>query len=94
MSPLETKILGLLMKDGRVVYQHGFGWKDEDRDIRMPENALVRIASCTKPVTAAAIRHLIAEHPTYTLDDRVFDLSAYGQYPPGALEIGKENGST
>ena len=56
-NQISSGIVGI-MKDGVILYQRGFGWKDEAGTIPMPENALVRVASCTKPVTAAAIRKL------------------------------------
>jgi N-acyl-D-amino-acid deacylase len=69
-------ILGI-MKDGDIVYQRGFGWKDEDREVKMPENALFRIASCTKPITAAAIRQLISENKL-SLSQNIFNLEGNG----------------
>ncbi|MBL8878660.1 MAG: beta-lactamase family protein, partial [Phycisphaerales bacterium] len=78
-------LLGI-MKDGCVVYQRGFGWMDNDQNITMPENALVRIASCTKPITAAAIQKLAAEGAFGPdgIDRLAFNL---GQSNPGVLNI-------
>lgn len=75
-----------IMKDGCIVYQRGFGWYDDDQEIIMPENALVRIASCTKPFTAAAIRQLDAQGAfgAQGLDRLAFNL---GQAQPGYLNI-------
>ena len=70
-------------KDGVVLLQQGFGWLDRGRNQPTPPDAMFRIASVTKPMTAAAVRHLIAEG-TIALDDRVFDL---GQPEGGLLEI-------
>lgn len=78
-------LLGI-MKDGCIVYQRGFGWMDDDQNITMPENALVRIASCTKPITAAAIQKLASEGAFGSdgLDRLAFNL---GQANPGLLTI-------
>lgn len=71
-------------KDGCIVYQRGFGWHDASLNLVMPENALVRIASCTKPITAAAIRKLDADgfFGNSGIDSFAFDL---GQPQGGVL---------
>ncbi len=56
---IEAGLLGI-MKDGVIVYQRGFGWKDDANTIPLRHDALMRIASCTKPITAAATQNLIA----------------------------------
>jgi len=79
---IEAGLLGI-MKDGVIVYQRGFGWKDKNNTIPLRHDALMRIASCTKPITAAAIQRLVA---TNAIDDtdNVFDL---GQPGGGILPI-------
>src|SRR5215471_5831223 len=47
--------VGLVLRDGRVVYQHAVGWVDKESGRRMTANALFRIASQTKAVTTVAI---------------------------------------
>lgn len=64
-------VLGL-MQDGRIVYLRGFGEDYNGNDL--PENALFRIASLTKPVTAAAIRQLVDD----TVNTNAFDLGQDG----------------
>ena len=49
-----------LMKDNQVVYRRAFGWQDKKRSLPLRPDCMMRIASITKPFTAAAIRHLIA----------------------------------
>lgn len=56
---IEAGLLGI-MKDGVIVYQRGFGWKDDAHTTLLRHDALMRIASCTKPMTAAATQKLIA----------------------------------
>src|SRR6266446_9689198 len=53
--------VGLVLKDGRVVYQHAVGWLDKESGRRMTTDALFRIASQTKAVTTVAILSLIEE---------------------------------
>lgn len=63
--------------DGEVLYERGFGWKDEARSVPMPPDALMRLASVSKPFTVSAVRHQIAQG-LYTLDSFVFDLGQPG----------------
>lgn len=67
---INAAVLGV-MKDGKIVYLHGFGWKDEALSEHLPENAMLRIASVTKPFTAAAVRDLIARG-VIDLEQQVF----------------------
>ena len=48
-------------KDGRLVYARGFGWADRKNRVPMQPNALLRIASVSKPFTAAAILRLVEQ---------------------------------
>ena len=66
-----------VMKDGIVVYERGFGHRDAARTIPMPPNAMMRVGSVSKPVTAAAIRVLV-EDGLLRLDDFAFDLGQPG----------------
>lgn len=72
-----------ISRNGVIVYQRGFGYHNESETQPMPENALVRIASCTKPFTGAAIQQLAAQG-SIALDDFAFDL---GQSGGGLLAI-------
>ena len=69
--------------DGIVVYERSFGWSDEHRSVPLEPDALMRIASVSKPITAAAIRELI-DDGLLSLDDYAFDL---GQPVGGVLPI-------
>jgi len=44
-----------------LVYARGFGWADRARSVPVEPDALMRIASVTKPLTAAAATKLIAD---------------------------------
>lgn len=82
-NEITAGVLGV-MQDGRIVYLRGFG-EDYNGD-DLPENALMRIASCSKPITAAVTRRLI-ENEAFALSDNAFDL---GQVNGGVLDcVGK-----
>ncbi|HIF38846.1 MAG TPA: class A beta-lactamase-related serine hydrolase [Gemmatimonadetes bacterium] len=72
-----------IMKNSRVVYEKAFGWKDSEHTQILPQNAMMRMASVSKPITAAAIRSLIAEGKL-ELTAPVFDLD---ESDTGVLEI-------
>ncbi len=48
-------------KDGRLVYARGFGWADRKNRVVMQPMALMRIASVSKPFTAATILRLVEQ---------------------------------
>lgn len=72
-----------IARDGVVLYERGFGHSDEARSIPMQPDALLRIASVSKPLTIAAVRDLIDEG-AFTLDSFAFDL---GQPGGGLLRV-------
>src|SRR5437763_12940819 len=53
--------VGLVLEDGRVVYQHAVGWLDKEAGRRMTPDALFRIASQSKALTPVAILSLVEE---------------------------------
>lgn len=79
---IEAGLLAV-MKDGVVVLAHAYGWKDAAHAQVLPASAMMRIASVTKPITAAAIRSLV-DAGMLSLSDRIFDL---GQPGGGLLEL-------
>jgi N-acyl-D-amino-acid deacylase len=66
-------------KDGRLIYARGFGFADVGRKQPVEPDALFRIASVSKPITALAILQLV-EKGKLELEERVFDLLS-DQYP-------------
>src|SRR3989475_13036494 len=46
--------VGLVLQDGRVVYQHAVGWLDKEAGRRLTPHALFPIASQTKALPTAA----------------------------------------
>jgi N-acyl-D-amino-acid deacylase len=68
-----------IMRGGVVVLDRAYGWQNKTKDTPpqdlklLPQGALMRVASVSKPFTAAAIRALIAQGKL-TLDSKVFSL--------------------
>ncbi len=50
-----------VMKDGQLVLEHGYGWKDRSRTTLFDPQSRVRIASNSKSFTAAAVKVLIEQ---------------------------------
>jgi CubicO group peptidase (beta-lactamase class C family) len=53
--------VGLVFKDGRVVYEHAVGWADKEAGRRMTPDAIFRIASQSKAITSTAVLMLLEE---------------------------------
>lgn len=79
---IEAGLLGV-MKDGFVILERAYGWHDAEHTEALQKNAMMRIASVTKPITAAAIRKLV-DAEAIALSDFVFDL---GQPEGGLLSV-------
>jgi CubicO group peptidase (beta-lactamase class C family) len=45
-------------RGGVLIHSRGYGWSDKARTVPMQPDTLIGIASCEKPITAAAIRQL------------------------------------
>ena len=69
-----------ISRQGRLLYERGYGWLDQEHTIAAPANAYFGIASCEKPITAAAVRKLAAEGKL-NLDSPLF--STLGILPAG-----------
>lgn len=79
---IESGLLGV-MNQGVVVLERGYGWKDSEHAEALPSTAMMRIASVTKPITAAAI-HKLVDAETISLSDYIFDLD---QPEEGLLDL-------
>ncbi|MGJ8724327.1 MAG: serine hydrolase domain-containing protein [Roseibacillus sp.] len=66
-----------VMRNGTIVFHHTYGWQDLEQQKPIRPDALFRVASITKPFTAAAIRNLI-EDGLLSLDTKVFSLGTPG----------------
>jgi N-acyl-D-amino-acid deacylase len=72
-----------VLRDGKLVYARGFGYADVETKTPVQPDALFRIASVSKPITAAAIMKLV-EEGRLDLDDRVAPFIAHLAPAPGA----------
>jgi len=75
-----------ISRQGRLLYERGYGWLDQQHKIAAPANAYFGIASCEKPITAAAVRKLAAEGKL-DLDSPLF--STLGIHPAGKIVDGR-----
>jgi CubicO group peptidase (beta-lactamase class C family) len=53
--------VGLVLQDGKPVYERAVGWTDKEAGTRMAPNTIFRIASQTKAITSVAILSLMEE---------------------------------
>ena len=72
-----------VVKDGRLVYARGFGYADVENRVSVAPDALFRIASVSKPITAVAILGLV-EADKLDLTQKVLPLISDLQPPAGA----------
>lgn len=72
-----------VVKDGRLVFAHGYGWSDVEHQIAVQPDDLFRIASLSKPITAAAVLELY-EEGSIGLDDPAFAYLTDLEPPEGA----------
>jgi N-acyl-D-amino-acid deacylase len=63
-------------KDGRLVFNRGFGLADVEHDVPVQPDNLFRIASVTKTITAVALMTLV-DAGKLSLDDKVFPLLGF-----------------
>lgn len=70
-------------KDGRLVLAHGYGRADVEANQPMQPDALFRIASISKPITAAAVLKLV-EEGRLDLDAKALRLLEHLRPPEGA----------
>ena len=67
-----TGAVGLVLRDGKVLYERAVGWSDRASGRRMSTDVIFRIASQSKALTSVAIMALV-EQGKLALDDRVSD---------------------
>ena len=83
----EYKVPGVALavaRDGRLVLARGYGYADTDLQLPVQPNSLFRLASVTKPHTAAAILKLI-EQGKLSLSDKAFSILSNLQPLPGTV---------
>lgn len=63
-----------VVRDGKLIFERGYGYADlSHHEIIDPDKSLFRIASVSKPITAAAVLKLVQDGKL-SLDDKVFDI--------------------
>ena len=72
-----------VVKDGRLVFARGYGYADVALQQLVQPEALFRIASVSKPITAVAILKLV-EQGRLSLDAKAYTLLPHITPPPGA----------
>jgi CubicO group peptidase (beta-lactamase class C family) len=72
----------LTISRGQELYRRSFGWSDSARTTLLSPNAMLRLASNSKPVTSAAIRKLVSQG-LLTFDTKAFVL--LGLTPAGSV---------
>jgi CubicO group peptidase (beta-lactamase class C family) len=48
-------------RDGRVLWEEGFGWADREKRVAANEHTMYSLASITKPFTATALMTLVEQ---------------------------------
>lgn len=71
-----------VMKDGRLLLVRTYGWADTTLHQPVQPNSVFRLASLSKPITAAAVMKLV-EDGRLSLDDKVFAILDDLTPPPG-----------
>lgn len=73
-----------ISKDGKLLFSHGYGWSDKAKSKPTQPEALFRIASVSKPITAAAIKNAIRAKEL-SFDTKAFEF--IGIKPPVGREV-------
>jgi hypothetical protein len=73
---------------GTMVFSRGYGWIDKEKKAPIQPDTMIGIASCEKPVTAAAIKHL-AREGRLDLDAGLFETLKIA--PRGPVKDGRMN---
>lgn len=73
-----------ISKDGKLLFSHGYGYSDKAKSKQTRPDALFRIASVSKPITAAAIKNAIRDGEL-SFDTKAFEY--LGIKPPSGKEI-------
>ncbi len=48
-------------RGGRIYFTRGYGWSDFEHNVRITADTPMGIASCEKPISAAAVRQLLRD---------------------------------
>lgn len=65
-------------RDGRLLLSRGYGWRDRDKRQPTLADALFRLGSVTKPITAAVVKELVRDGRLH-LDSKLLDVLYKGE---------------
>lgn len=74
-------------KDGKLLFSRGYGYADAGKKKPTPPDTLMRIASVSKPITAAVVKTAVRDKKL-DVDAKAFEL--IGAKPPGKQKIADE----
>lgn len=80
-----------ISRKGILTHSRGYGWSDRNRTVPARSDTMIGIASCEKPITAAAVRQL-ARNGQLNLDTGLFALLR--AEPRGAITDARVRGIT
>ncbi len=60
----------LVARDGKIVLHEAVGWRNKEKGLPMERDTLIRTASNTKPIVAAAVQ-MLSEDGKISLDDEI-----------------------
>ncbi|MEM8953848.1 MAG: serine hydrolase [Verrucomicrobiota bacterium] len=78
-------LVAAVSKDGEILYDKAFGYQDAELKAPLQPGTIMRLASVSKPVTSAALKHLIADG-NLNPDDLVFEKLELGAIAPSNLD--------
>lgn len=73
-----------LTRDGKIIWQEGFGWADKERGRRVTPDTPFSLASVTKPFTTTALMVLVAAKKV-SLDARANDYLGAAKIRAGSV---------
>jgi CubicO group peptidase (beta-lactamase class C family) len=79
-----------IVKDGRVVYAKGFGYRDVKKELKVTPDTLFAIGSCSKAFTTTALAILAGEeklHWDKSVRDYLPDFRLYDAYATAQLRV-------
>ncbi len=80
-------------KDGKIIWEEGFGWANRERMIRATPNTMYSLASISKPITATGLM-VLAERGQVDLDQPINRYLGVGQLTSLAGLAGDAKGAT
>lgn len=80
-------VVVLVARRGKIVLHEAHGWKDKDAGIKLRKDALFRIKSNTKPVTATGIALLVDRGAIHFADNASKILPVFGEVEENPITV-------